>query len=170
MMRRTDNGYTMPQLEDLWTEITGGSPPNPTRPTGGGGATRLEWLREAFKDANKTFGRIMNDIDAAQYKDLLENDPLVKKLEVINPELAARARSGDITLEELRKVLSDFPSRVAPHKGTKAYRDRGKALPTSREEIVNRGRELVAEGPKKAGPTGVPPAADTSNVTPMFPS
>ncbi len=60
-----------------------------------------DWVREDMARSGKRADRLMNDIDVASHKGLLENDPVIAYIAKTNPELAKRALSGNATRDEL---------------------------------------------------------------------
>ena len=64
-----------------------------------------DYLSEEMRSRGQNPNRIMNEVDAAQSRDLLKTDPLIEKIRASNPELAERAARGDITREELAPFL-----------------------------------------------------------------
>jgi len=66
----------------------------------------MPWLREAMIREGKNPDRLFNDVDVVQgLASSLANDPIVKFLERTNPQLAERAKRGDLSAAELREAM-----------------------------------------------------------------
>lgn len=98
------------------------SPAPPVEPTPTGGIGRPvdklsgalpDWAREAMIEEGKNPARILNEIDAARPKtvDQLANDPVTKFLEQTNPNMATRAKAGDLSAKEYLDALKNMKAQ-----------------------------------------------------------
>ncbi len=119
-----------------------------------------EYLRADMAARGLRPDRMLHEVDVAQVRGLLDDDPMLAALARHNPELAARARTGNVTLAEMRNAFAKIPAAasspvdrvLAALKAAPRLLGKQEALRTAERGVrVARAKETAAKTAGEAG-------------------